>query len=303
MNDNIEKRKPGRPRKRPFKEPQSRKGIIQPPKESLNIVELIYDTPSNFKKICSYWKALNAEKITFIFDTYNLRLYTSNYKETNDVSITFNGNKMNSYYCERRIEITILFSNLELVLSKLDKTYETITFLISKKKDNTMHIIIKNDINIYEYTDIDIILDSKPTKVYESIFESSDYMIEFKLTGKYFKKMISDIKGFDKQWTIEKYGEDGNFIFKYHSSTNQVRTRLVPFKAEDLELKSTVVKKDIFSVTVFIDNIKPTSSNILSEHLTIRASKDKPLWISANIDKQSIIVICLIKIVDYKNLE
>ena len=139
---NNEKRKPGRPRKRVVKEQPKREGVLGNPTDNNNVVEFLYDIPINFKKICSYWKALNAEKIKFVFTPSHLLLYTKNYKETNDVGITCDGSKLNKYFCPQPITIGVSFSNLELILSKLDRSYETISFVIQRKTQHkTLHDI------------------------------------------------------------------------------------------------------------------------------------------------------------------
>jgi hypothetical protein len=306
MADKLEekvKRKPGRPRKKPLKEPTKRSGIMESPDSDDNIVEFLYDQPSNFKKICSYWSALNADKIKFVFTQSQLVLYTKDYKETNDVGITCDGAKLNKYYCEKPITIGVAFSNLELVLSKLDKSYETISFVLQRKTQNkTLYCILQNDVNIPEFFEIDIIIDPQDQEfIYQQMFQNQiPYALEFKLPGKYFKKAICDAKQFEKQWTIEKFGDTGNLMFTYKSSNGQVKATAVPKNLRDIGLRSSVGPKEIFSVSVYIDTLKPTSSSLLADTINIRASKDRPLWIWADLDEKAIMVNVLIKIVDHR---
>ena len=301
--EHKEKRKPGRPPKVKAKEPTGRIGIAEEPSNPRHVVEFLYDKPSNFKKICSYWSSLNADKIKFIFTKESLILYTKDYKETNDVGITCDGNKINRYYCAAPITIGVSFSNLELVLSKLDKSYECISFVLKDATQNkTLHCTLQNDVNMYEYFDIDIVIDATDqTNQYHQMFQDqTPYTLEFKLPGKYFKKAISDAKQFEKQWTIEKFGENGNMMFSYKSSNGQVKARIIPKDLKDIDLKSRVVNKEIFSVSVYIDTLRPTSSSQLADVIHIKAERDKPLWIWADLDDKAIMINALIKIVDHR---
>lgn len=304
--EEVVKKKPGRPRKRPVKPELVKNGVLTDPITKDNLIELMYDKPVNFKKICSYWKSLNAERITFVFTPSKLYLYTRDHNENNDVQFILDGSKMSNYYCGEERRISINFNNLELILQKLDKSYESISFVVTRRDSNKLlYIILKNEDNIPEYFDTDIIMDFKDQMQYD-IFDSKnaqDYQIEFRFKGKYFKKAINDTKHFEKQWTIEKLGADGNLIFSYKSDNGQVRVRAVPESGKDIGLVSHVKQGEIFSVSVFTNNIKPTSSNQLADYINIRASQNKPLWVWASLDEDAILVNILIKIVDYRSLD
>lgn len=294
-----EKRKPGRPRKSPAKEPTQKEGLVNKATDNRNIVEMLYDKPQNFKKICGFWKSLNADKIKFVFTSDKLILYNKNHLETNDVGITCNGLKMNRYYCSNPITICVEFCNLEPILGKLDGIYNTISFIVQEKtKNKTLHVILSNDIKIPEYFEIDIIIDNDVTEeFYDRMFQESVYDIEFKLPGKYLRKMISDTKQFDKQITFEKLGS-GNLTFLYKTTNGQVKAKLVPANLTSIALVSNIAPNEIFSVSVFIDNIRPTSTNQLADEIHIKASKNKPLWLWADLDENTIRIDILVKIID-----
>lgn len=296
------KRKPGRPRKKMLKAPAQKQGIVNTPLSDKNTVELLYDKPSNFNKICKYWKSLNTQKIKFAFTPTGLILYTQSYKETSKVGIKCDGALMSRYYCREPLTLGVAFSNIEYILSKLDKSYESICFTVKEKtKAKTLYIILQNEVNMPEYFEIDIFIDpeiQQPLPV--DLFREQQYMLEFNLPGKYFKKMISDTKQFDKQWTIEKYGGGGNLMFSYKSSNGQVKATIVPKSTTDIGLKSLVAGEDIFSVSVYIDTIKPTSSSQLADSVHIKANKDRALCIWANLDEKAVIVNTLVDIVDHR---
>lgn len=304
----IVKRRPGRPRKRQLKEPQKRQGILDKPNSDKHVVEFLYDKPTNFNKICKYWKSLNTDKVKFVFSRDRLILYTNNYGDTNDVGIKCEGSKMNQYWCSEPMNIGVSFTNIEPILNKLDKSYESISFVIRERtKNKILHIILQNDVNIPEYFDVEIFISEEigkelPKELFPTV--AVPYALDFHLPGKYFKKMISDTKQFDKQWTIEKYGDDGNLMFTFKSANGQVNAKLVPKNLDEIGLQSLVTKNEIFSVSVYIDRLKPTSSSQLAEVVHIKASKDQPLCIIADLDEKehpgAMVVNTLIKIVDHR---
>lgn len=297
------KKKPGRPRKRPIKPEAVKNGVLDDPITKDNLIELMYDKPVNFKRICSYWKSLNAERVTMVFTATHLNMYCRDHNENNDVQFTLDGSKMSSYYCGEDRCISINFNNLELILQKLDKSYETISFIITRRDSlKLLYIVLKNDENIPEYFDIDVTTEFKEPVDY-SVFDeknAADYQLEFRLKGRYFKKAISDSKHFEKVWQIEKLGSEGNLIFSYKSDNQQVRARLVPENNKDIALVSRIRAGEIFSVSVFTSNLKPTSSNQLADYIHIRASQNKPLWMYAEIDDRAITVNIICRTVDLR---
>ena len=50
------KKKPGRPRKNPIREPKPRNGVVEKPTNENNYIEFLYDKPMVFKKMWGYYK-------------------------------------------------------------------------------------------------------------------------------------------------------------------------------------------------------------------------------------------------------
>ena len=236
-----------------------------------------------------------------------MNFYTKNFKEQTDTRIKFYGAKMNSYWCSEPFSVDIKFSNLESIFSKLDKIYTLSKIIVDKKSQNkNITLILENDHNIDEKFDIDIILDEKSNSTeYGKAFKDDDgkYQLEFKLPGKYFKKMINDSKQIDKMLTIEMHGSRGPLLFKYKSENNQVSATLMPKKnkIEEFCLKTTLGEKEILSVSIYIDNIKPTASSQLSDDIYFKVSKDKQLRIYSKIDGDAVDIDVMVATVNYKN--
>lgn len=296
------KRKPGRPRKNPLKEPPKRSGILTEPTNKDNMIELMYDKPQNFKKLSQFWKSITADKIVLSFRPDRVMMFAKSYKEKNVVRTRILGSKVSSYYCPTVMHVVVLFANLDIILQKLDKAYETIAFVITTKhRDKMMHCILQNEFDIPEYYDIDILQDIPFVNQFENVFdESIPYPLQFKLPGKYFKRTISDVKLFDEQWTITMMGNLGNLMFTFRSVNGQVRARNVPKDVKKVIEVNELKADELFNVSVFAADLKPTSAAQLSEIIHFKAAKDRQLWIWKDLDDGAIFVDVLVDIINYK---
>jgi hypothetical protein len=304
----VNKRKPGRPpKKNKTKDVIPKLGILPKSDYRDAQVEFVYDSPTDFKKITGFWKSLSAEQIRIEFLNNEMNMYTSNFNETNDVQFKFFGDKMLKYYCEQPITIVVTYTNLESVFNKLDKIYNSISFIIQKNKQvKKLIIVVQTEFNMSEQFDIDLVLDNDDASlqnVKNDKFEnklSEKHMLQFKLPSKYFKKMISDTKQMDKQWTVEKYGTNGPLQFTYKSGNGQVNTRIISQKPEDLDIKCNLTgDRDIISTSVFVDNIKPIATAVLGDYVMIFISKNQPMLITTDLNKSAVIANVIIKTVDY----
>lgn len=300
MEEHPVKRKPGRPSKAKTKEHVSRAGLQTEPSDRRVFVEMQYDQPSQFNKLCKYWKSLSSNVIKFDFREDGLMLFARNFKETSDVGVFCHAHRMNRYYVKQPYSVYINYNNLENILNKVDKSYDMIGFTLTHNKDvvgKKLHLYLQNDANIPEYFEIDVMDDEKLGDMIFNI-PKDDYPLQFELPGKYFKKLISDAKNFNKQWTISKI-EPGDLKFEVKSQNGEVKGSIIP-KNDSIKLRFTPVPNDIFMVSVYVDYIKPTSSSMLSDTIIIRAAKDRDLWLSCEMDDGAIQIDVLVKIVDLR---
>lgn len=299
-----DKKRPGRPRKIPLKEKPKRQGIMDEPISEDNLIEFQYDQPAEIKKLIgTFCNHLDCKKLSFIFTPSDMYIYTRNHRETNDARIKFVGSKVNQYYCgKKEVEIAIKYENLELITSKINKNCESISFIVTVKAHNKyLYIVIKNTNCRPKYIEMDIMADFKKCDFRDKFECNKDAILEFQMDGKEFKQAIDDTKGFENQWTIEKESKDDPLSFRYKSANNQVRVKEVPEDIKSLSIIDRIPKKDIFSVSYYVSDLKPTSTSQLSKSIRIYIWKDKPMKITAEIDDKTIIVDVIINMVDYKN--
>jgi len=297
----IKKNKPGRPRKNPVKDPQPINGIVINPKDKDNFIEFLYDKPLLFKKLWQYFKLMAVNNLHIIFRNSEVILWGEDHHKKSKMRIKIDTNKINHYFCKEEIDIGILCKNPELIMATIDKTYNSIVF-ISKMGYNQkdIRIILKNDIEIDETHIIELIGEYDKMSN-EKMFLDKDYTIKFELPGKYFKKMISDIRSFSDQITIRQDSPTGPLIFEYTKSDKKVKSYHIVRNNKIIKFKSKLKNDETFRVSFKIDYVKPISSALLSENIIMYVHENKPLMFSIVMDNGTIGLTILTDIIDNRN--
>jgi hypothetical protein len=188
--------------------------------------------------------------------------------------------------------------NPELIMSTIDKTYTSILFLSKigyTQKD--IRIILNNEIEIDESHRIELI--GEYDKIYnENMFLDMDYTIKFELPGRYFKKMISDIRSFSNQITIRQDGMDEPLIFEYTKQDKKIKSYHIVRNNSIIKFTSKLKEDETFRVSFKIDYVKPISSALLSENIIVYAHENKPLMFSILMDKNTVGLKILTEIID-----
>jgi len=294
----IPKKRPGRPRKTPLREPRPRNGIVIKPKEPTNFIEFLYDKPLIFKKLWQYFKLMAVDKIQIIFRVSEIILWCEDHHKKSKMRIKINADKVNHYFCDSELDLGMSCKNPELVMSTIDKSYTSILFLSKQgytQKD--IRIILNNEIEIDESHKIELIGEYKKISN-ENMFLDTDYTIKFELPGKYFKKMISDIRAFSDQITIRQDGVDEPLIFEYTKSDKKIKSYNIVRNNKMIKFESNLKEDETFNVSFKIDYVKPISSAMLSENIVIYAHESKPLMFSVLMDKGTLELKILTEIID-----
>lgn len=294
----IKKNKPGRPRKTPVREPTPRNGISNSPNDESNFIEFLYDKPTIFKKIWQYFKLMAVDKIQIIFRKNVIIFWSEDHHKKSKIRIKIDCSKVNHYYCTEELDIGMTCKNPELIMGTIDKTYTNI-LMISKVNYNQkdLRFILNNEIEIDESHRIELIGEySKITN--EEDYDDMDYTIKFELPGKYFKKMISDIRTFSDQITIRQDGIGEPLLFEYVKHDKKIKSFHIVRNSKLINFHSNLHPDEMFRVSFKIDYVKPISSALLAENITIYAHENKPLIFSINMDKSTIGLKILTEIID-----
>jgi hypothetical protein len=282
----IKKNKPGRPRKKPLKKPLKRNGISENPLNEENCMEMIYDMPSVFKRIFTLFQSMAVKESCMEFKEKTIDILTTDHLKKSHIKVVIKCDKINHYYCKEPIKSYMNPKNMEKIIQVLDKNYMSIAFVLKTITNRSiLNIIFKNDIKIDEYREIDLIQASNTE--YNVSFDSTNYPIKFALPGKYFKKFINDISSFSDTLTINKIGSS-SLTFSYTSKDKTVKSKHIVQSPESIKLVSLVSDDDIFSSSVQIDYIKPLSSSLLSDFVSISADTHKNMIFQVDVDNKTI---------------
>lgn len=300
-NTVSKKKKPGRPRKTPIREPRPRNGVVDKPKDENNFIEFLYDKPLIFKKLWQYFKLMAVDKLQIIFRSNEIVMWGEDHHLKSKMRVKINVDEVNHYYCPEEVDIGITCKNTELIMSTIDKSYTSIVFLSKigyTQKD--IRVILKNDIEIDESHRIELIGEYEKMSN-ENMFLDKDYTIKFELPGRYFKKMISDIRTFSDQITIRQDGPNEPLIFEYTKHDKKVKSYNIVRNNKNINFISNLKDDETFRVSFNIDYVKPISSALLSENITIYAHENKPLMFSIYMDKSAVELKILTEIIDDRN--
>lgn len=286
MSEIPVKRSVGRPRLLQKVDPLPKLGIVNDPQSNDNIIELSYDNVSIFKKIFSLLKLMNVKEINIQFHTNYAKIYGIDHLEKNLINIKIDSSKLNHYYCEQPLNITLEPKNLDKITQKIDKNYNLFSIVLKKNSYRNHLIIILNNktLSIDESHIINLIEnDSDLNQLYNKNVDYNLYPLKFELPGKYFKKLINDISVFSELFTIEKVN-DSPLRFIYKNINNTIKGYNICKDHEKLKLESTLQPDDIFSVSIRIDYIKALSNSLLSDYIKIYADKENDIIFNLLID-------------------
>jgi hypothetical protein len=297
------KLRPGRPRKTPIRTPKPKNGIVANPSDGVHFIEFLYDKPLVFKKLWQFFRLMAVDKIQINFTKDHIFMWCNDHHKKSHMRIKINCSEVNHYYCEDELEIGLLCNNPELVMNTIDKTCNSILFLSTQ--DNTqknIQIVLKNDIDFEEIHKIELIGEYNRTED-DGKFMDEDYAIKFKLPGKYFKKMISDIRSFSDQATIRQDGYDEPLTFEYIKNDKKVKSLHVAKNSKSISLESTLDEDDTFRTSFKVDYVRPISSAVLAEHITIYADENKPLMFIIQMDDKAVEMKILTDIIDNRDVD
>lgn len=298
-----QKKKPGRPRKQPIRQPKPKNGIVMNPSDNRHFIEFLYDKPLQFKKLCGFFKSMAVEKIRLMFYKDCLIMRCKDHIGKSDIRVKIDCAEINHFYSKDELDIGLLCKNLELIMATIDRTYNSILLLSTDDNiQKNIRVVLKNDIDIEESHTIELIGD------YEKIdnddqFLDENYAIKFKLPGKYFKKMISDIKTFSDQVAIKQDGFEEPLMFEYDKYDKKIKSFHTIKNSKMISLQSKLKDDDTFRTSFKIEYVKPISSALLSENIEVYADENKPLMFILQMDGGAIEVRILTDIINERDID
>lgn len=311
---NKKQRRPGRPRKKPPKIPIGVEGIVNSPQQAANIVELFYHNPNNFKKIIQFLHQESVTEVVILFTQSAMIWIAEDSNGATSIKLIVDGSKLNRYFCNNVYTFTINFDDLKVVGDKLDSSsYNSITFLLNGNYiRRSLSFLLQTNIKITEITNVVVkkfitrgikYVYNDQQIVFTKYLDTEIYPLNFKIPGKYLKKMILDIKNSSgKEWEIYK-DKDSMLEFRYSSENKHVHEIRYVKDATLMKVNYSNPTK-LFSTAVFIDHIKPLTSFLTSaDMIIVYCSMTEPLIFKISIESGVFTLFIAINIINLGRIE
>lgn len=297
MNEIIKRRGPGRPPSKPPAPSLDKKGIVSSPKDPNNRLEFVYSDPSIFKSLFVYFKNIKAREIHLRCNSEGLTFFARDHSKTSRIFATIPGEHVNWYYCEGTFWLGINRDNIEKIFASIDKTFFKIAIIQSNDDINSINIIFK-DSEIEKECNYKITLSSysEDEELYdaENVLKNDEFLIEFTLTAKQFKKTINDASNYSEIITFEKISD--NPLQLTYAKSNIIYNEV--YKSNDkIMLKSRVTSNSTFRATIKINHIKSLASSMVTDEIRILCRSDEDILFRSIIDTNSLIVNTLTRLI------
>jgi hypothetical protein len=297
------KRPVGRPRAvKPAPLVAARKGIVAEPIISDHALEMVYDTPINLKKIFTLFKLMDTRDVKMEFRLSGVRISGAGHLKHNFIDLNIDSSKLSQYYCRHNIIMVLDQKNLEKVIQKIDKSYDSIHFIA--KQDSYMkelYVVLNDETQgVKEYHTISLLESSNSVDDNAvSALPYQLYPLSFVLPSKYFKKVIGDISKFSKDFTVEQRA-GVPLSFPYDSNSKTIDVTHVFTRAELFKIKSTLGPNELISTTVRIEYIQSLATALLSDSIDVYVDHENMMVFKTTIDEDAFTLLLAVKIVSYK---
>jgi hypothetical protein len=282
----IQKKKPGRPRKRIDNVSHEINGIAKKPLDEDSIMESLYDNPKIFKKIFSLFKSYSSTEILMRFDKDKYHFITRGHTKKTIQHATIRGSMLNHYYCEEELECCVRCEKLEKIFSSFDRASHRVTFML-KRDDyrSTFHIFVKDD-EMYREDHYEIELIQKDIDLGNVDYSDVEYPLKFRMPSKHFKQSIGDISHLSPMFSYRSMkGEPLSITYNLKNNLNCYSKYM---DKDKLNLISKIAPDDIFTVNVKIAHVKPFSNACLGEYIWVACDMRKPTSFTTEIDEKRI---------------
>lgn len=270
-----EKRKPGRPKKLSKKE-LAFKGIIPQPNIIGNMVEFVYGDPMVMKRMWHFFKLLSAEKIQFSFSPRNIHIWGIDHHRKSRILVSLDASKMNEYYCSSNVQVCLTDKNFDAVMNRIDKSHESIQICIPKTDLAVRNVSFTITNNICDEKHM-IDVNSEMIDMFEQHeFYDEAYKLSFTFPGKYFKKMITDVKTLSNKLLIKQDSDSSPLVFGHMGRDNSVTTEIKFNDPKVINFVSHLERDKTFCVGLVVDFIKPIGSALANNSIVMFADEDKP---------------------------
>lgn len=252
------------------------KGIVNSPNDSENDMEFFCADVSTLKKAFAVFKAMMSKELIFVFDKDVVQIKGIDHRQKSKILVSFDCKKVFQYYCEKKNTVILQADNIHKIIAIMDKSYTMFKIHIKKRQPTSIiYFTLKNNMCIEESYEVTHVISNDSISDYSLYFSTEEYVMDFYMDCKSFKKLISTAKAFSDVIRIRKVKKE-NLVFMFDDEENTVKSRHTVTDPEKIKFKSVLCDDEIFSISVTIDYIKPVaySMGLGITHIYLHESKN-----------------------------
>lgn len=297
----ISKRKPGRPPLKAVVPTMNRVGVVSAPKFQENKLEFVYDDPSVFKNLFTYYKNLGVSDIHLRCDPNSLTFFARATNVNACVVTKIDGKHINWYYCSETYWIGISRVSFAGLFASIDASFTKITISQNMNEIDTIRVIFDDreadKYIVYQMTTSNYDPDEELYYTENIVTpEASDirYPLQFRLTSKQFKKSIADAT----------HHTTGNICY-VKSPGHHLQMRYdIPgisysetFKnPEKISLVANIADDEMFRCNLSVMNVKCIANSIVTDEIYLLCREDSDVLFRSILDGSTIVVNTVMKI-------
>jgi intracellular sulfur oxidation DsrE/DsrF family protein len=295
------KKKVGRPKKTILRRDIVHEGIVSVPcnlqsasdEKLVYSMRLLYENPGMFKNIFNLLKSMGSDRASIRFEQTQVKIFTTDSKGDSRIYIVIHGDKMNSYYCERTLDLEFSVENPRKKLQSLQREITEIELIATRKWEKEhFEIVLRNETTSMRNesrikVDLPEIEDCW-TEVEEDLAKEKRYPIKFEMMFKAFKQTVNNIfnhLGNAGKFTIEKTGlEELRFHFPYEDGLGHDNNTFED--AGKINLISTVEDGEPFAAPVYVERVKLLAGTLISDIISISVDEHDDLIFTMFLDQE-----------------
>jgi hypothetical protein len=296
---NVGRNKVGRPRKTVDHRDIEKLGIVSVPPNIKDVSDdelvystcLLYDNPHLFKNVFNLFRHMKSDRVSIRFEKGGIKMLTWDKECNSRIYVEIYGERMNTYYCEKVLDLEFSIENPRKRLQSLSKENTEIQFSTTRhyEKDFIEMTLRNETISLRNVDKIHVDLPEKiDWSVVDDVKKEKHYPVKFEMPFGMFKDTISDIHVMspDKgKFTIEKVGlEPLQFNYKYRDNRGDHEAEF-----EDLgkiNLISTVDDDYPFAAPIFVERLKLLAGALISKSIHISVDETEDLIFTMYLDQE-----------------
>lgn len=276
-----EKKRPGRPKKYVAALPEEKRGIVQASPCPEDIVNLTYCNPKMFAGIMKLYRSYHVAELEIVFDATGMHIHGVDHLNKSTVDVDIHGRDMNMYYCETRARIFVACDKLNKILGAPGNP-EKIMFILKRDTCRSkLHVGYKgrecHDTIIYGVNTT-----HKEIEAERLAYRSDDYPIKFQLSPPKFKQLVNSAGVFGAVINIQKHGTNPlQFVLSESNAGDFIDIMEDP---EKIKLQCALADDDIFTISIYIELIKPFANTTIGDIVSIAADKTRRIFLGTTLD-------------------